>query len=158
MLSSNVKYIGLDVHKEAVAIAVLNGAGKLVMESIVETKASTLFDFLHGLRGELHVTLEEGTWAGLAVRRAQASCRRYSGLQSAPQRVIERRQQERQDRCAKAGRAAAEWNAARGLPRRERTGDAARVGAWLSDHQQRPGTGDESAQGTVSKLGHSLLG
>ena len=28
MLSSNVKYIGLDVHKEAVAIAVLNGAGK----------------------------------------------------------------------------------------------------------------------------------
>ena len=35
----------------------------LVMESIVETKASTLLDFLHGLRGELHVTLEEGTWA-----------------------------------------------------------------------------------------------
>ena len=63
MLSSNVKYIGLDVHKEAIAIAVLNGAGKLVMESIVETKASTLLDFLHGLRGELHVTLEEGTWA-----------------------------------------------------------------------------------------------
>ena len=58
MLSSNVKYIGLDVHKEAVAIAVLNGAGKLVMESIVETEASTLLDFLQGLRGELHVTLE----------------------------------------------------------------------------------------------------
>ena len=63
MLSSNVKYIGLDVHKEAIAIAVLNDAGKLVMESIVETKTSTLLDFLHGLRGELHVTLEEGTWA-----------------------------------------------------------------------------------------------
>ena len=63
MPSSNVKYIGLDVHKEAIAIAVLNGAGKLVMESIVETKTSTLLDFLHGLRGELHVTLEEGTWA-----------------------------------------------------------------------------------------------
>jgi len=29
MLSSNVKYIGLDVHKEAIAIAVVNGAGKL---------------------------------------------------------------------------------------------------------------------------------
>jgi transposase len=63
MLSSNVKYIGLDVHKEAIAVAVLNGAGKLVAESIVETKASTLLDFLHGQRGELHVTLEEGTWA-----------------------------------------------------------------------------------------------
>ena len=45
MLSSNVKYIGLDVHKEAVAIAVLNGAAKSAMESIVETKASTLLDF-----------------------------------------------------------------------------------------------------------------
>ena len=63
MLSSNAKYIGLDVHKEAITVAVRNSAGKLVMESIVETKANTLLDFLHGLRGELHVTLEEGTWA-----------------------------------------------------------------------------------------------
>jgi transposase len=63
MPSSNVKYIGLDVHKEAITVAVRNGAGKLVMESIVETKARTLLDFLEGLRGELHVTLEEGTWA-----------------------------------------------------------------------------------------------
>ena len=55
MPSSDVKYIGLDVHKEAIAIAVLNGAGKLVMESIVETKASTLLDFFDGLRGELHL-------------------------------------------------------------------------------------------------------
>jgi len=63
MLSSNVKYIGLDVHKDATSIAVLNGVGKLVMESIIETKAATVLEFLHGLRGELHVTLEEGTWA-----------------------------------------------------------------------------------------------
>jgi len=63
-MSSNIKYIGLDVHKEAISIAVLNGAGKLVMESIIETKAVTLLQFLQGLRGELHVTLEEGTWAG----------------------------------------------------------------------------------------------
>jgi hypothetical protein len=35
-MSSNVKYIGLDVHKEAISIAVLNDdAGKLVMESII---------------------------------------------------------------------------------------------------------------------------
>ena len=63
MRSSNLKYIGLDVHKEAIAIAVLDGTGKLVMESIIETKASALVQFLDGLRGELHVTLEEGTWA-----------------------------------------------------------------------------------------------
>jgi hypothetical protein len=62
-MSSNVKYIGLDVHKEAISIAVRNGAVKLAMESIIETKAATVVQFLQGLRGELHVTLEEGTWA-----------------------------------------------------------------------------------------------
>jgi len=62
-MSRDVKYIGMDVHKEATVIAVLNGNGDLVMESIVETKASSLLQFIHGLRGELHVTWEEGTWA-----------------------------------------------------------------------------------------------
>ena len=59
----NVKYIGMDVHKEAICIAVLNSSGKLVMECTIETKASTILDFLKGLRGSLHVTFEEGTWA-----------------------------------------------------------------------------------------------
>jgi hypothetical protein len=59
----SIKYIGMDVHKEAIAIAVMNGEGKVVMESIIETKASTVVQFLLGLRGELHVTFEEGTWA-----------------------------------------------------------------------------------------------
>jgi len=62
-MSRDIKYIGMDVHKEAIVIAVLNGSGKLVMESIVETTASSILEFIHGLRGELHVTWEEGTWA-----------------------------------------------------------------------------------------------
>jgi transposase len=62
-MSRDIKYIGMDVHKEATVIAVLNGSGKLMMESIVETKASSILQFIHGLRGELHVTWEEGTWA-----------------------------------------------------------------------------------------------
>ena len=51
------------MHKEGVVIAVLNSSGQLVMESIVETKASTLLEFIHGLRGEFQVTWEEGNWA-----------------------------------------------------------------------------------------------
>jgi hypothetical protein len=62
-MSRDIKYIGMDVHREAIAIAVLNGSGKLVMETIVETKASSILQFIHSLRGELHVTWEEGTWA-----------------------------------------------------------------------------------------------
>jgi transposase len=60
---NDTKYIGMDVHKESISIAVRNGAGKLMMESVIETKASTILDFVQGLRGELQVTLEEGTWA-----------------------------------------------------------------------------------------------
>ena len=30
---TSVKYIGLDVHKETISIAVMNSAGKLLMES-----------------------------------------------------------------------------------------------------------------------------
>jgi transposase len=33
------------------------------MESILETKAATILEFLAGLRGTLSVTFEEGTWA-----------------------------------------------------------------------------------------------
>ena len=62
-MSRDIKYIGMDVHKEAIVIAVLNGNGKLLMETILETKASSILEFIHGLRGELHVTWEEGTWA-----------------------------------------------------------------------------------------------
>src|SRR3984893_18835186 len=60
---TSAKYIGLDVHKESVSIAVLNSAGKVVMECVIETKASTILQFIDGLRGDVHLTFEEGTWA-----------------------------------------------------------------------------------------------
>jgi hypothetical protein len=41
----------------------MDSQGKVVMESILETKASTLLEFFAGLRGSLFVTIEEGTWA-----------------------------------------------------------------------------------------------
>ena len=60
---SSQKYIGLDVHQATISVAVMDGQGKVVMESILETKASTLVEFFAGLRGSLFVTFEEGTWA-----------------------------------------------------------------------------------------------
>lgn len=56
-------YVGLDVHKASICVAVLNAAGKLVTESVVETSAATVLDFLKGLRGRVEVTFEEGTHA-----------------------------------------------------------------------------------------------
>ena len=57
------KYIGLDVHQATISVAVLDSTGKVVMESILETKAATVLEFFAGLRGTLSVTFEEGTWA-----------------------------------------------------------------------------------------------
>ena len=44
------KYIGLDVHQATISVAVL------LMESILETKASTILEFFAGLRGTLVVS------------------------------------------------------------------------------------------------------
>ena len=46
------KYIGLDVHQATIAVAVMDSTGKLVMESILETKAATILKFFAGLRTE----------------------------------------------------------------------------------------------------------
>jgi hypothetical protein len=60
---TSTKYIGMDVHKESISIAVMNSAGKVVMECVIETKASVILQFFNGLSGDLHVTFEEGTAA-----------------------------------------------------------------------------------------------
>jgi len=60
---NDIKYIGLDVHLASISIAVLNAAGKLIMEVTIESQAAAVLDFMGGLRGALHVALEEGTYA-----------------------------------------------------------------------------------------------
>jgi transposase len=62
-LVNDEKYIGLDVHQATIVVAVMDSTGKLVMESILETKAATILQFFAGLRGTLSVTFEEGTWS-----------------------------------------------------------------------------------------------
>src|SRR6059058_1241129 len=57
----SVKYLGFDVHQSTISVAVMNADGKLVMQSVIATHAATILDFIHGLRGTLHLTFEEGT-------------------------------------------------------------------------------------------------
>ncbi len=73
------KYIGLDVHQATISVAVIDCRGKIVMESILETKAATILEFLAGLRGTLSVTFEEGTWAAWCSKR-RSSCPRASSV------------------------------------------------------------------------------
>ena len=57
------KYIGMDVHQATISVAVMDAGGKLFMECLLETKASTILDFIQGLHGTLSLTFEEGTSA-----------------------------------------------------------------------------------------------
>jgi hypothetical protein len=38
-------------------------AGSWSWNPIIETEAATILQFIHSVRGQLHVTVEEGTWA-----------------------------------------------------------------------------------------------
>src|ERR1700693_866038 len=70
---NSVRYIGMDVHRDTISVAVLDQSGRLMMESVLQTRAAAILDFIHGVRGTLHVTLEEGTYSAwlydLLVRR-----------------------------------------------------------------------------------------
>jgi len=90
---SSEKYIGLDVHQATISVAVMDSQGKIVMESILETKASTILEFFAGLRGTLSVTFEEGTSAAW-LRFAQAACSQTVGVQSAEECTAQTGQQE----------------------------------------------------------------
>ena len=79
---TSTKYIGMDVHKESISIAVMNGAGKIVMECVIETKASMILQFIDGLRGDLQVTFEEGTSAAWLYDLAETACDEIAGVRS----------------------------------------------------------------------------
>ena len=51
---TSTKYIGMDVHKESISIAVRNDAGKIVMECVIETKASMIRDNLQAMAADSH--------------------------------------------------------------------------------------------------------
>jgi len=57
------KYIGMDVHMATTVISVVDSIGKVVSEAILETKSTTIIDFLKSQRGTIHVAFEEGTQA-----------------------------------------------------------------------------------------------
>lgn len=57
------KYIGIDVHSSTLVVNARDAFGKVILESIVPTKAEAIVQCIGGLRGRLHVTFEEGTHA-----------------------------------------------------------------------------------------------
>src|SRR6266566_3036908 len=82
----------MDVHTATISVAVRDAAGKLIMESVIETKSSTILQFIQGLRGDLYVTFEEGTWAAwlYGLRRVKELSRAYLTIGKDLTRVMNR--------------------------------------------------------------------
>jgi transposase len=60
---NDLKYIGMDVHQTSTSIVVLNATGRQLTAAVAQTQAQDLLAFIQGLRGTLHLTFEEGTYA-----------------------------------------------------------------------------------------------
>jgi hypothetical protein len=82
-MSRDLKYIGMDVHKEAVVIAVRNSNGQLVMESIVESQSQQPSAVYPRTAGRTACHLGRRHLGSLALRPAEATCAPSPGLQSA---------------------------------------------------------------------------
>src|ERR1022692_4092837 len=150
------KYIGLDVHQATICVAVMDPMGKVVMESILETKAATILEFFAGLRGTLSVTFEEGTWAAWL----------YDLLKPHVAKLVVCNP--RKNALLKHGNKSDKIDA-RKLANLLRLNDlepvyhggdrrthAAGTRPKLSNHRQRSFPGNESPESSVSQLGHSL--
>jgi len=93
------KYIGLDVHQAVICVAVMDPKGKVVMESILETKAATILEFFAGLRGTLSVTFEEGTWAAWLYDLLKPHVANLVVCNPRKNALLKHGNKKRQDRC-----------------------------------------------------------
>ena len=98
------KYIGLDVHQATISIAVMDSTGKVVMESILETKAATILEFFEGLRGTLSVTFEEGTWAAWLYDLLKPHVANLVVCNPRKNALLKHGNKKRQDRCSQTCR------------------------------------------------------
>ncbi len=62
-MPKRILYVGMDVHLSCIVIAVMDEKGKTLSRSVIETSTQAIRDFFQSLRGEVHVTFEEGTLA-----------------------------------------------------------------------------------------------
>jgi hypothetical protein len=158
-MSYDVKYIGMDVHKEAIVIAVLSESGKLVMESVIETRANSILQFLHGLRGELHVTWEEGTWAAWLYDLLQPHVQHI--VVCNPRRNALLKEGSKSDKVdaqklanlLRTGMLRPVYHGENGLRTLRELGRSYQT---ISKDLKRFDKSDESPEGAVSRLGHSL--
>lgn len=62
-MKQTTKYVGLDVHQATTVTTVREESGRVIARTILPTEATSIVEMLRGMRGSVHVALEEGTQA-----------------------------------------------------------------------------------------------
>jgi transposase len=107
--------------------------GKIVMECVIETKASTILQFLDGLRGDLRVVFEEGTWATWLYDLLKPHVMEVLVCNTRKNAVRDGSKSD-PDRCPQASRTVVYEQCQGGLSRRVRLANDEGIGAQLSNH------------------------
>ena len=90
---SQEKYIGMDVHQASISVAVMDAGGKLIMECLLETKASTIVEFIQTARDSV-ADFRGRNFRCLVTRPTEAPRQPASSLRSAKSGSVERGEQE----------------------------------------------------------------
>ena len=91
---SQEKYIGMDVHQATISVAVMDAQGKLIMECLLETKASHDYRVHPRIAGNSVADLRGRHIRCLVTRSSETPRQPARGLRSAKGRPVERWQQE----------------------------------------------------------------
>ena len=147
------KYIGLEVHQATISVAVMDSTGRVVMESILETKAATILQFFAGLRGTLLVTFEEGTCAAWLYDLLKPHVDKL--VVCNPRKNALLKDGNKSDRID-ARKLADRLRGNQLKPVYHGETGVRMLRELLSDHRQGSIAGDESFEGGLSQLGDSL--
>jgi transposase len=62
-MKRTTKYVALDVHQATTVASVREESGRVIARSVLPTDGAVITEFVRGMRGAVHVALEEGTQA-----------------------------------------------------------------------------------------------
>jgi len=62
-MQGTTKYVALDVHQATTVAAVRAASGRVIARTVLPTEEPAIVEFFRGMRGAVHVALEEGTQA-----------------------------------------------------------------------------------------------
>src|SRR5438876_2816879 len=153
---SQEKYIGMDVHQATISVAVMDAHGKLLMECLLETKASTIVEFIQGLHGTLSLTFEEGTSAAWLHDLLKPHVSQL--VVCDPRKAALLKEGNKSDRidARKLGRVVTHQPTQAGLPRRAWNTRLTRAGAEQSDHHPRSDPPDGPGHSPAPQPGRPL--